>query len=47
MQADKSGLCAQAARVSHALASTALMAATLTKALMLGLDARGVMKKSP
>jgi hypothetical protein len=47
MQADKSVLCAQAVGVSHALASIALMAAARTKTVIRGLDARGVMKKSP
>jgi hypothetical protein len=39
MQADKSVLCAQAAGASKALAST--------RAVVNGLDGRGVMKKSP
>jgi hypothetical protein len=47
MQADKSVLCAQAVGASPALASTALMAAARTKAVLRGLDACFVMKKSP
>jgi hypothetical protein len=47
MQADKSVLCAMAAGASKALANTALMLAARTKAVVHGLDGRGVMKKSP
>jgi hypothetical protein len=47
MQADKSVLCAQAVGARHALASTALTAATRTQAVVRGLDGRGDMKKTP
>jgi len=44
MQADKSVFCAMAAGASHVLASTALMAAVRTSALVHGLDRRKGMK---